>query len=137
MGTIIALVGNKNTGKTTTIKLAERSLRDEGFAIHKRYRCSVELYIILELNGKRVGICTAGDLERIVDKWLEEFSNANCEAIIIACYPQGSTHERINNHPGFEKVYITKSTSKTASEYVGLNARDAIEIVTAVRRALR
>lgn len=91
--TIIALQGKSGTGKTTTLGMLIKKVKKiYNTTIKETYRDGQrDLYAIVEINGKKVGITTRGDTEECLEIDFEKMGN--CQLYVCACRTKGGTVE--------------------------------------------
>ena len=108
---LIVLVGKGEKGKTSTLKHVIRKLIDLG-AIKataslnnfKGMRVNDTLAVLLErgdvsmelmYKNKRIGITTFGDDRKSIEDKIDLFISDNCDCIICASHPDGSSYTYI------------------------------------------
>lgn len=118
MKKIIAVKGKSNTGKTTSIKKIHEWIR-------KNYAVKIiipntwtgdDIKTIIEVDGFKLGICSAGDLGLSVKSYMDEFDKNHCDLIICACRTKGQTFKVIQGYwsKGYLINYVyTKEISDT------------------------
>jgi hypothetical protein len=88
---IIALRGQDNTGKTTTLKIVFEKLKAQGFQPMNDFEEDLEngdFLWVLEKDGRKVGLVTQGDYaqgEYSVKNHLSKLERAGCDTAICAC----------------------------------------------------
>ena len=127
MKKIIALQGDKDTGKSETIGILFDKMRNNGYVVvqDKKRKSSHDFFVILQKNGKKIGLSTYGDIKRMIIVTVEVFIELNCEIIVCACHRKGKTVEAIKNVKGYVAEFIPKSVAQKPPERAGLNRRDA------------
>ena len=147
---LIALVGKSNTGKTTTIKKVSEILKNTAGAteILETYEelgaSKNDFFVIFEINGIRVGICSRGDISLSLEKDLKKFLENKCTVILCPVRTWGGTQEKCEEFcrsNSFENKKIKQTNIRNLKSYgldeapetVGLrdcsNARTAGHIV--------
>ena len=97
----IVLCGRGNTGKSTTLKLVAEKLISNGA---KTICVSVstkgkDAVVLLEFNGKKIGIVSAGDTAPVIKDGVEKIraSNANVDVFILSSRSKGETKKFISS----------------------------------------
>jgi hypothetical protein len=119
MDIILALQGNKDSGKSTTIGLLYRMLVNNNCIVIKKRRKydgedSHDFVVILELNGVKIGITTYGDAPSLILNRIEILIKAKCVIIICACHSSGGTVEILQNIRGYSTQPIPKTNNNDA-----------------------
>jgi hypothetical protein len=114
MGTIIALQGIKDSGKSTTIGLLyDQMIKNGGYSIiKKRRQGSHDFVAILEKNGIRIGIITYGDAPSLMRDKINFCIHNGCTIIICACHLNGRTVTVLLEFLDYQPpLYIPKTIS--------------------------
>jgi len=127
MKRIIALQGDKDTGKSLTIGILFDNMRNNGYVVvqDKKRKSSHDFFVILKKHGKKIGLSTYGDFKRMIIVKVELFIGLDCEIIVCACHRIGKTVEAIKNVKGCDAEFIPKSVAQKPEEREGLNRKDA------------
>ncbi len=133
MSDIIALKGRGNSGKTQTLKAVFNNLNIKyPNAIIKNLKPNtIDIKIIMDINGTKVGIESQGDPDSRLKQSLSDFSNANCDIIICATRTSGMTIHWVNscssqyNITFLQQSYVTKNSQsatniKTANHIISM-----------------
>lgn len=121
----IVLQGDKNVGKSTTIKgfihlLLSNNARlitsSSNFRrLIQKFSKVGEVWAIFEINDKIIFVTTYGDCRALLENALStalELSNLQMEdidIIVCACHPKGNAKRYIESIEGEDPVYIYKS----------------------------
>lgn len=89
--TIIALRGKSQTGKTTTLKKLIEIIKEKGHGVTTLEQYKNDIVIVVEINGKNVGITTRGDFKSYLATDFAEFEKWSCELFVCACRSKGET----------------------------------------------
>ena len=89
---VLILFGEGQVGKTETLTAVGNALRPQSrfFYEQKKHAESHDRMMLLKYGSKVVGICTAGDNEKIVDRNIK-FVSRGCSIAIFAARVDGST----------------------------------------------
>lgn len=82
---VICFRGAGGTGKSTIIK----KILDKIYRIKINKRGDVSLSFVQK--SLKVGICSYGDTEKQLRKYLKPLKDESCKKIICACHPKGKT----------------------------------------------
>lgn len=121
MKTIIALRGNKKTGKSTTMGiLLDRIRKDDcGYKIIlDKYRMnSSDFFVIVKKKGKLIGICSYGDAQNLIKERCDVFVARGCEIIVCACHPSGKTVDAVLSYValGYTPEFYEKSIGEASN----------------------
>ena len=91
--TIIANYGDPNLGKTKSVVLAYKKLKDKG---ERKVICDPEynngdLCAIITINNVKVGFSSLGDSRSCQKEWLDSLVKEDCTIILTACHHSGAT----------------------------------------------
>ena len=142
MKKLIAIRGDKNSGKTTSIRKAFEQLKAVYPDAHiGPSRGRVEVTAIIKINGVKVGIESRGDLARIIASSLNEFEKAGCKIIVCACRLSGMTLSAVCDFTEahyFDVEWIDKEKGPIGNQAAHETANNtmAAQIVSAVQAAL-
>ena len=141
MGTIFALQGRSNCGKTPTLNLVYKM-------IVKKYSVPQtqiqhlppggpgEIKAILSgIKGFKVGIASQGDTGKyfILDNTLNDFANAGCDIIFCACRTRGQTVNCIKALPNYTPQFIRQTilpAGSTAQQKTQSNTNVALDLIS-------
>jgi len=106
MSTIYTLQGDGDCGKTATLRFVYQILNNKYNVSPSQRRVFydiVEIMVILfNINGKKVGIASFGDMRPRLNRILTTFEEAGCDIIFCACRrsgkPQACVRERTARH---------------------------------------
>jgi hypothetical protein len=106
MKKIITVKGKAGVGKTTSIKkIYEWIISNYAYKIISPNTWGgVDIKTIIEVDGFKIGICSAGDDGPTVKEYMNEFEQAECDIIICACRTKGKTFQTIQSY--WEKGYL-------------------------------
>lgn len=124
---VIALKGEPNCGKTTTLSLLRKIMVQAGFA--EDFSTLIDLpkgdfRVILERDGKKIGIVTQGDYainvggKVSVKSHLDYMKERGCEVVVCAC-TTGETKRKIFDaieEYAPQREYVHKRKSNRESE---------------------
>jgi hypothetical protein len=115
------LKGIRNVGKTRTIRTAAELLRTkypEAIVEHE-HRTRVELRVVLNINGLKIGIESHGDPNsRLIKESLDFFVRIGCDVIICATRTSGMTVDAVKALTGYEIVWLEQRPQSTRIEQV-------------------
>ena len=120
---VIVLWGKGDRGKTTTLNLLIKKLLPlSSKTLAGKISCSIteNSWIVLEYNGKTIGIITAGDDAKSLDDYFSEITTP-CDIYVCASRTKGSSCKYIENRfSGHiimwqEKCSITEWSGTTAA----------------------
>jgi len=119
MGTILALQGDKDSGKSTTIGRLYGMLVKSNYSVIMNRRTykgkpSHDFVVILERNGIKIGITTYGDTPYLILKKLNILIDADCLIIVCACHEAGETVQVLINIDGYSVQFIPKTKDNEA-----------------------
>ncbi len=133
---VIAVSGVSDVGKTTSIRLLYEQLKNNHShsMIFENYRKDADFIVVLEINGKKVGIDSRGDKKHLLMESLYTLIvEYDCQIIVCACHMEKSLTRQLVNRLDrqkydvkfIEKTAVTdamrdKSNEKTANEILGL-----------------
>lgn len=95
--TIIANYGDWDLGKTESIILAYKKMREVAASDKVLHVDKDDVCAVLEINGIKVGICSQGDPWSHQKSWLEALMAEDCIIILAACHHSGVTADRIED----------------------------------------
>lgn len=117
MPTIYALKGRQNSGKTTTLKLLESTLQSKYPSNTTLFRTgTVDITIVMDINGQTVGIACGGDSEAIVLKNLRALSGYKCDIIFCATRSRGRTVKAVNSYLASHIVHFEYKKPNTNND---------------------
>ena len=123
---IIALQGNPNTGKSTTIAICYDKMIENGYTpLRKRRSDSYDFSVIFLKGNLKIGITSYGDTPTLILLKVNIFIQAGCDIIICACRGNDSTKETVENIPVYTKDFVIKTEIKDESLHKVSNERDA------------
>jgi hypothetical protein len=134
MNRIIALRGKGNSGKTTTIWMLHALFRQHGYIpIPDVFNGHKDLIDILQKNGRRIGITSAGDSFTIVQDKLQFLISNGCQICICACRgfdrANNGTHAAIASfNPPYTVMYVDKTVQPEVGLQTAVNSRDATHL---------
>lgn len=119
---LLALRGNQDVGKTSTISKMFEIMKKSGFGIFqdRKRKGSHDFYAIVTKNGKKIGICSYGDVYRLIRLYGDSLVNAGCTVIVVACHLKGRTVDAVEHYRqfGYSVEYIEKlEESKESDEF--------------------
>lgn len=100
MNKIIALQGKSNTGKTTTLSALIKKI-DKNYNI-QLLKNRTDKIAIVNINGKRLGITTAGDNRKTLDNCFDLMGK--CDLYVCACRLKGETVNFLESKAKCQKV---------------------------------
>ena len=106
---IIVLQGRPKVGKTSTLTLMYEKLLKDGYSELNKViaTSSDDFHAILEKDGHKVGLNTAGDTVECVKTPFEAFEKAGCDIYITACHMRRTKYSPksyIESLPGCSKI---------------------------------
>ena len=110
---VIALKGEKDSGKSTTLKEVYERLKEDGGeqeqdCIKKLEGDPEDIRDVINFAGKKIGIVTQGDYykeeENSVKKHLEWFKDYKCDIVICAWRGMTPTSKHWNIERGIEEI---------------------------------
>lgn len=106
MKKIITVKGKANVGKTTSIKKTYKWIISNYpyKTISPNTWGEDDIKTIIEVDGFKIGICSAGDEGSSVKEYMNEFEQTKCDIIICACRTKGKTFQTIESY--WEKGYL-------------------------------
>jgi len=127
MKTILALQGDRDSGKTATITKLFELIKKNGYTViqDKKRKNSHDFFVIVQKKGKKIGLCTCGDVKWVILSRIEIFIRVNCEVIVCACHRKGKTVEALQSVKGYSIEFFSKAVSANSNDHSKLNARDA------------
>lgn len=138
MKTIIALRGDQNTGKSTTIGMIYEELVDKGYNIIQgrrtyRNRPSHDFIAILKFNKIKIGITTYGDVPKVITAKIKVLVKAKCEVIVCACHKTergyGGYNHSITQFKDYKHMFLGKIINNEASTQNKTNQEQAKGII--------
>ena len=132
MSDIIALKGKGNSGKTQTINAVYKNLHRKypNAIITNLYPNTIDIKIIMDINGTKVGIESQGDPGSRLKQSLSDFSDANCDIIICATRTRGMTVNWVNSYSSKYNITFLQQTYATKNNQSETNIRTANHIIT-------
>lgn len=106
MEIILVAKGKYDTGKTTAICQLKEFLLSEGAKTINTYKAvsNHDINMIVEYNGIKIGISSAGDPGLNQKEILTVFIEMHCDIIICACRTRGTTKDEIFECFDAEKI---------------------------------
>ena len=101
---IIALQWKENSGKTATLKLLIDLMKSKYSVIEQSNGRGFDCWAKFDVNGKTVAICTAGDLESIIEKSLNKIGKS--DLFVCAVHTFGDTVKCLYRHADKQDVYL-------------------------------
>jgi KaiC/GvpD/RAD55 family RecA-like ATPase len=142
--TVIAVRGQPDSGKTTTITLAYETLAKGGRSIYSKPRYDArELKEVLEIDGVIVGFATSGDKPDRLERTLRFLLEHGCVVIVCAARLNRSgepvhktivTVEEFCEENEFELEWFYKVRNRNQAEIA--NSQVAAEVVAKIRRVI-
>lgn len=140
---LIALFGVGDAGKTTTIRkvrdlLLAKYIDAKEETLNGRLR--VEIFSIITIKGKRIGITSRGDRDIHVKFALEKFAQEKCQIILCATRTKGSgswnAMEKFAAKHQYTIREIQKIKEQIKAKQDNANKKDAATIVKIIRDSL-
>lgn len=138
---IIALKGEKNSGKSHTINIVYQFLLREGYTQvpgHFRVLGNPVMKDFTDVLIKKktlVGIVGMGDYERgtgSLKKLLDELKDQGCDIAICACQSRPNIIKAVSDFP--DHIFVDKAPASSAeSEHRIINFRDAQRIIETLK----
>ena len=116
---VIVLWGKGQRGKTTTLNLLIEKLISSGAAVLRGAPASnpeINCWVILEYQGRKIGIITAGDDEKTLDYYFRKLC-IRCDVYICASRTKGSSCQYIKNR--FQDHLIVWQEKWSITEWSG------------------
>ncbi|MGH1336872.1 MAG: hypothetical protein ACRBFS_12175 [Aureispira sp.] len=137
MKTILAIWHSEGKGKTETVREIAKNL----MKIYPNFKAIYpnpaivhpkdDFRLIIEINGKIIGLESQGDPKTNLEKRLEELVNKyNCDIIYCATRTRGKTVKAVGNianNYGYDQIWT--STYQTSSNHSLVNALKAKHII--------
>jgi len=109
MNFIVALQGKARTGKTNTHGILRNILLDNGYdripvnlTTGQSFTAPGNDFVeVLERDGVRIGICSAGDIPHYLNRSVDELIRYRCQIIFASCRTAGGTVSEIEDFYGF------------------------------------
>ena len=132
MSDIIALKGRGNSGKTQTIKAVFKNLNTKypNAIITNLKPNTIDIKIIMDINGTKVGIESQGDPDSRLKQSLSDFSNANCDIIICATRTSGMTVNWVNSYSSKYNINFLQQSYVSKNNQSATNIKTANHIIT-------
>ena len=132
MGTIIALRGRGNSGKSETIRILHELLLQNSYRqVRSDLGTHVDFTAIVEKKKKLVGVTSVGDTFDLVHDRLEELINAGCEICVCACrtHDRGGhgTNAAIDSFANYTKQYLDKTISSNHGQANQVDAQRILD----------
>lgn len=147
MKKVFAIRGISSKGKSSTIRSVYKKLETfPTFKLHLHPNLQPhipqkgDIYVVLNINEKLIGIESQGDPNCRLAKSLEIFIKLECHIIICATRTRGGTHdavENLNKKYGYEITWIDKKASDKKEDYEKDNEALAEEIVEKISNLLK
>jgi hypothetical protein len=136
---VIALRGNPNQGKSTTLNIAYQFMLLNGFIqVPGHFRVlgnpvQKDFIDILKIENKIVGIATMGDYSRkgydSVKELLTYLDSQKCDVAICACnLNKAGTLSAVSNYPNH--FFVDKTITSVESKIRIINGADAEKVYT-------
>ena len=134
MKKVFALKGRRNVGKSQTIRTVDELLRAKypNATIEHEHRTKVELTVVLNLNGVKIGVESSGRIGSSFDL----FVNLGCDVIICPTRTTGKTVNAVNALPGYEVVWVEQQAQSAPFEQVLSNLAMARHIVEETEKSI-
>lgn len=140
--TIIAVWGNANTGKSTTIKMIYRmffEMYSNVTILNEGPISTVDITKIFSVEGHKIGIESQGDPNSNIFNSLKLFNKEKCELIICATRTKGNTVKEVmiyESDYGYDVVWLSNLFSGQ-KDTKDLNNRTATFIHTVIADILK
>lgn len=141
MGTIIALRGIGNSGKSNTIRILHNLILNNGYqVIDSNFNLSSDFHSIFLIRGIRVGITSSGDNYDLVHDNLAILIDNGCEICVCACrtydrVPPG-TNAAVEGFNNFDYQYVEKTYDNNVNTQTQTNTTDAQRLLTEIENLL-
>ncbi len=138
MKKIVAVKGESNSGKTTSIKIALKNFLTQ-YPLAKITNLApknrVEVFEAVEINGITVVFASKGDSEKILQSLLEKIDSINWNVLVCATKHKGKTQKYIQNKQNsqVDVLWINKMPSLSQSNYQSENEETARQILLKVK----
>lgn len=133
MAQILALQGQSNVGKTTTlIKLlaAIQAKYPRATVTQLRPHTKDILVVIDRVTGQKIGIESRGDDGILLMKGLQVLVKEQCDIIFCACRTRGSTVKAIEGMcPPYTYKLTPKTIAASANRYAHANNQDVVSLM--------
>lgn len=131
MGTILALRGKANTGKSATIRILHDLLIQNDFELVNSNLANTDgdFIAVFKKNGKLIGLTSSGDLYDFVHDNLVELIDDGCEICVCACrtydrVPPG-TNAAVEEFTDFQPQFVDKTYDDNENTQIVTNQADA------------
>ncbi|MEN6511556.1 MAG: hypothetical protein ABFD00_06960 [Chloroherpetonaceae bacterium] len=135
--TIIAIWGNANSGKSTTIKLIYTKLIEiyqQIKVLHKGPSNTFDITKIIQIEDIKVGIESQGDPNSNLFNSLRLFSKEKCQIIVCATRTKGNTVNEVmkyENQYAYEVIWLSNLFSGEKDSNI-LNGKTADFVTTII-----
>ena len=138
MKKVFALRGRRNVGKSQTIRTVDELLRAKlpAIKVQHEHRTRVELSVVLEINGVKIGVETTGENIGKIQSSFDLFVSLGCEVIICATRTTGKTVNAVNTLQGYEVVWLEQRAQSAPFEQVLSNLAMARHIVEETEKSI-
>jgi Cdc6-like AAA superfamily ATPase len=142
LGTLLAIRGTANTGKTTTVKMVYESIRQKYRDLEETRivppRWGKEIRVILNINKIKIGIETHGDPNSTLEESLTIFAKRKCKVIICACRTRGRTREAVSEMaPKYRVKWFEKLRTRSVGRQEADNQETAEQIFAELKKAIK
>ncbi len=137
---IIAIRGTANVGKSTTIREVYSILieQHEYNVINADFLQNIDIRVVIEKNGVKVGIESQGDPNSRLEESLNEFERIGCEIIVCATRTSGMTVRWVNaKRPLYSVNWKEKQPENVETRQFASNLNMAREIVAEIEEYLQ
>jgi hypothetical protein len=113
---IIVLSGKSNIGKSETIKIVYKLLLEKYPSLQTILQPAAtrkEIRVVIEINGKCIGIESRGDSRTHVDTALKIFADHECDIILCASRTRGGSWDAVQEF-GLAHNYIINRIEKVS-----------------------
>src|ERR1700749_2291321 len=141
MKTIVAIWGPANQGKSSTVKLICKEILTQfpnATTVPLIIDYSIDIKVIITLNGKTIGIESQGDPSSRIFRSLDEFGKLSCDIIICSTRSSGATVEAVSQmHEkfGYDRIWATNYRTKDFNKDL-LNQTSADQIIELIKTQL-
>lgn len=134
MTNIYAVYGAANKGKTTTLGMIRKNLKEKYPSFTERIRYEEDwgdFSVILDnINGKKIGIESEGETENLVES-LKYFISEKCDIIFCASRTRGFSMNCIKSYEnGNDVEYIKKEYCDDEKKQKSVNEKQAKDIIS-------
>jgi hypothetical protein len=119
MKSAIALKGRADSGKTYTISKVYELLKAKYPDFEEEdFKISIDIRVILVINGFRIGIESQGDPGGRLENSLNLFLKKNCDVIVCSTRTKGKTVKAVNklSKNGYKVKWFEQNYVKTSEQ---------------------